>query len=67
METRLVLLHGFSKDEALAVMRVVKTAVTEPDGIAFAATTASNMDWKVADLVEHVSEEHAAFLASKRP
>jgi hypothetical protein len=58
MKTKVVLLSGFSDEEALLAMRAVKAAVPEGKDIAFAMTTETNLTWKLSDLIEHVSEEH---------
>lgn len=57
-----VILHGFSNEEALAVMRAVKAlgAGIAPGSTAFATTTPTSIDWKVGYLIEHLAEEHAA-------
>ncbi len=62
MASQVVLLHGFTSDQALAVMRAAKAAVAEagedPTAIAFAMTTPTNVDWKVSQLLAEVAEEH---------
>ncbi len=58
MDERVILMHGFSNQEALAEMRAVKAAVEEPGGIAFSLSTPTNLDWKVSRLIEVVREEH---------
>lgn len=58
---KLVLFHGLSPQEAQAAMRAVKAALNTQDGLAFAMTTPSNLSWPVAELVEHVLEEHRQF------
>ncbi|MBN1242280.1 MAG: DUF3783 domain-containing protein [Spirochaetales bacterium] len=58
---RLVFLHGFEPAEALAILRAAKAAVEDPENVAASMSTPTNMDWKVGDLVAHVSEEHAWF------
>lgn len=55
---RLILMHGLDQAQAVAAMRAVKAALGSPDDLAFAMTTESNLDWPVAELVEHVLEEH---------
>jgi predicted small metal-binding protein len=55
---RAVLLHGFSNEEALAVMRAAKASCPSAADAAFATTTASNREWMVSDLMEHLEEEH---------
>ena len=59
METgKVVLMHGFSSEEALAIMKAAKEAVKDPASIAFALSTPTNLEWTVSYLVEHVTEEH---------
>jgi hypothetical protein len=57
-EGKLILVHGFTQAEINAVMRAVKSAVSDPAGIAFAVTTETNVEWKVRDLVAEVLQEH---------
>lgn len=58
MDTKIVFLHGFTQDEAVALMRLVKSSPALAGDTAFAMSTPTNLEWKVADLVEHVTEEH---------
>ncbi len=60
MENKVVVLHGFTQEEAVAAMRALKVGLPSAKDAAFAMTTETNLGWKVADLVEHVSEEHEA-------
>jgi hypothetical protein len=55
---KIVVLHGFSPEEALAAMRALKSALPAASEAAFATTTDTNMGWKLGKLVEHVTEEH---------
>jgi hypothetical protein len=57
-EGKLVLMHGFSNEEAVAMMRAVKAAASDPGDIAFAITTPTNLEWKIKDLVDQVRAEH---------
>jgi hypothetical protein len=57
-DERMVLIHGFSRDETIAVMRAAKTAVSDPQGVAFTTSTPTNLDWKLCDLIVEVREEH---------
>lgn len=57
-DERIVLIHGFSRDETIAVMRAAKTAVSDPQGVAFTTSTPTNLDWKLRDLIVEVREEH---------
>jgi hypothetical protein len=67
METKVILLHGFDQDEAIAIMRAVKAASKAPGDIAFATTTDTNRSWKVEDLIEHVGEEHEYMKKARSP
>jgi hypothetical protein len=60
-DQRVVILHGFKPDEALAAMRALKAALPSAGETAFATTTDINLGWKVGDLVDHISEEHRQF------
>ena len=57
-DERMVLIHGFSREETIAVMRAAKTAVSDPQGVAFTTSTPTNLDWKLRDLIVEVREEH---------
>ena len=54
-----VILHGYTNEEAVAVMRAVKTLGLGAASTAFATTTPTSVEWKVRDLIEHLAEEHA--------
>lgn len=62
MDTPVVLMHGFTRDQAIAVMRAAKQAAAaagcDPGTIAFATTTPNNIGWTVGQLIEEVSQEH---------
>lgn len=61
-----VILHGFSDEEALAVMRAVKALGLPAPAPAFAMTTPTNISWKLNDLLGHLAEEHAAMRSRAR-
>lgn len=68
METttdKVIVMHGMTQDEAVKAMRAVKSALGISTEIAFAMTTETNMTWKLADLVEHVLEEHRQMTGPK--
>lgn len=67
MEQRVILLHGFEGDALAHAVRAIKAALPESASIAFASTTETNVAWKVGDLIEHVSEEHAAWARRSKP
>jgi hypothetical protein len=60
-EQKIVVLHGFTPEEAIAAMRALKAAIPSAQDSAFATTTETNMGWKLADLIEHVAEEHRQY------
>lgn len=55
-----VVLHGFSNEEALEVLWAVRAIGQAGPSPAFATTTASNLEWKLGELLEHLAEEHKA-------
>jgi hypothetical protein len=57
---RAVILHGFSDEEAVAIMRAVKTLGFGIPTPAFATTTPTNLGWKMDELLKHLAAEHAA-------
>jgi len=59
MDTPVILMHGLSQEEVVAVMRAAKAALGDPGKVAFAMTTETSLEWKLRDVVEHVGEEHA--------
>jgi hypothetical protein len=60
-EQKVVILHGYTPEEALVAMRALKAALPSPGDAAFATTTETNLGWKLKDLIEHVSEEHRQY------
>lgn len=61
MNQKIVVLHGFTPEEAVAAMKALKGALPEAADAAFCTTTETNIDWKLGYLVEHVTEEHQQF------
>lgn len=57
-DERMILIHGFSREETIAVMRAAKTAVQDPEGVAFTTSTPSNLEWKLEDIIGEVRQEH---------
>ena len=57
-DERVVLIHGFSREETIAIMRAAKSVSADPQGIAFTTSTPSNLDWQLRDLIIEVREEH---------
>lgn len=61
MEPKAIVMHGFTEEEALEVMRAVKKTVADPSAIAFAMTTEHNMKWPLEKLVSELKEEWTWF------
>lgn len=57
-DERMVLIHGFSQEETIAIMRAAKSVVPDPQGVAFTTSTPTNLEWKLSDLITEVREEH---------
>ncbi|MBI9103021.1 MAG: DUF3783 domain-containing protein [Spirochaetales bacterium] len=57
-DERVVLIHGFSREETMKILKAVKSKVSDPAGVAFSMTTSTNIEWKIKDLVNEVREEH---------
>jgi hypothetical protein len=59
---KIIVLHGFTQDEAVVAMRAVKAALpASAAAMAFATSTPTNLNWRLNDLFEHVGEEHRQF------
>ncbi|MFP4267682.1 MAG: DUF3783 domain-containing protein [Spirochaetaceae bacterium] len=57
-DERMILIHGFNREETIAIMRAAKTAVQDPQGVAFTTSTPSNLEWKLEDIIGEVRQEH---------
>lgn len=53
-----ILMHGFTHEEALAVMRVVKQTLNQPKQLIFALSTPQSLQKKLQDLLQELEEEH---------
>jgi len=60
-DQKVIVLHGFDPEEALAALRALKAALPSAVDAAFATTTETNLEWKLKDLLEHVSDEHRQY------
>lgn len=62
MENPVIVMHGFTHEQMIAIMRAAKAAAKElgldPLSIAFSSSTPTNMEWKLKDLIAEVREEH---------
>lgn len=59
MEEKVVIIHGFSKEQLYTVIRAIKGAVEKPQEIAFAKTTPHSLTMQLGAVVKDVAEEHA--------
>jgi hypothetical protein len=66
-EQKVIVLHGFTPEEALVAMRALKAALPSAVDAAFATSTETNLGWKLKDLVEHVAEEHRQYRETAKP
>jgi hypothetical protein len=55
---KVVYMHGFTQDEIGRIIRGVKSIVEDPGMVAFCMSTENNLDWKIRDLLNDVTEEH---------
>jgi hypothetical protein len=55
-----ILMHGFTHEEALAVMRAVKQTLKEPRRLIFALSTQQSLQKKLEDLLLELEAEHRA-------
>ena len=55
---KVVFMHGFTQDEIGRILRGVKSVVEDPGMVAFCMSTENNMDWKIRELIDDVTEEH---------
>ena len=55
---RVILLHGFSQTELAAILKAVKAVAQDPQDIAFAMSTPTNLNWKFRDIIEDVRGDH---------
>ena len=58
-EQKVVIAHGFEKDEIIRLMRAVKKEFTKEVDIAFAMTTENSLKRKLGEVVLDISGDHA--------
>jgi hypothetical protein len=63
---KVIFMHGFTQDEVGRILRGVKSVVEDPGKVAFCMSTDNNVDWKIRDLIDDVTEEHD-FMKKNRP
>ncbi len=55
---KVILLHGFDREEMGKILRAVKSVASNPQEIAFAMSTPTNLDWKIRDFIDDVRGDH---------
>ncbi len=65
MEERVVIFHGFTREELDRVLRALKSALGRDVDLIPAVTTPTSLEWKVKDLIEELRKEHAYFKEKK--
>lgn len=55
---RAIVMHGFTSEEALAIMKAIKALGPAMQQAAFAMTTETNMHWPLGRLLSELAEEH---------
>lgn len=58
LRNKVIVMNGFSQQEILQIMRTVKALFDEPRDLIFATTTKTNLDFKLRDLIQDLSEDH---------
>ena len=58
-DTKVVILHGFTKEQIFAVMRSVKRELGPEADVAFAMTTAHSLEMKMGDVIGDIAGDHA--------
>lgn len=61
-----IILHGFTQEEALGLMRIIKGTAKEPRDLIFAMSTPNSLEMKLRDIIEDLEADHAYFLEQKK-
>jgi len=57
-EGKVILLHGFDREEIAKILKAVKSVAKDPQEIAFAMSTPTNLNWKIKDFIDDVRGDH---------
>lgn len=57
-QEKVVILHGFNNQEIHRLLPAIREAADKDKEIVFAMTTETNLEWKVGDMIQEVTEEH---------
>ncbi len=55
---RTIMIHGFTDEEVISIIKAVKKVSSDPEKIAFSMTTEKNINWTVNQLLSEVQAEH---------
>ncbi len=58
---KVIVFHGFSKEELPALMKAIKEAAGEEEDIIMAVSTPTSLEWKLKDLIAELVREHEFF------
>lgn len=58
---KVIIFHGFSKEELPEIMKVIKKAAGESADIIMAVSTPTSLEWKLKDLIAELVREHEYF------
>ncbi len=61
MQERILILHGFKREELNEVIKAVKGVLGKEVDLISAITTPTSLEWKVKDLIEELRKEHRYF------
>ncbi len=64
MENKVIILNGFSNDEIVTIMKVVKQQFENPGDLIFAKTTPNSIKMTLDELIEDLSGDHAYLKAN---
>ncbi len=64
LDSKVLVMNGFTREELFKVMRAVKREFENPQDLVFAMTTENSLEMKLKDVIRDVSEEHAYMKAN---
>ncbi|MFA5468733.1 MAG: DUF3783 domain-containing protein [Sphaerochaetaceae bacterium] len=65
-ETKVVIMHNFTREEIYKVMQAVKMVLKDKGNLAFAMTTENSLTMKLGEVVKEVANDHA-YMQVKAP
>jgi len=58
---KVIIFHGFSKEELPAIMKAIKDTAGKGADIIMAVSTPTSLEWKLNDLIAELTREHEYF------